>query len=222
MKRLTVLFMILILLGGCSIGMSDEKLLPKDMNEEDLPEERAFQDEYTRRFLLSTEEVHSGYYPLRSRNGRYEMSFPKNGVIPIELYTSLDYKERIQFSSIEDEHVAVLYNILYLNWEPGSEDTGLSMLTGNDTEEFDYEKKEKEDQTIYISPLLEDTIEKNGAKTYEYFAYIQNKDFEGSLSLSTTVYCEEDCEDDLDKILKGVQKWIESFSFIDVKAEEGA
>lgn len=35
MKRLTVLFMILILLGGCSIGMSDEKLLPKDMNEED-------------------------------------------------------------------------------------------------------------------------------------------------------------------------------------------
>src|SRR5690625_5429977 len=106
------------------------------------------------------------------------MSFPNNSVIQIELYTSLDYKERIQFSSIEDEHVAVLYNILYLNWEPGSEDTGLSMLTGNDTEEFDYKKKEKEDQTIYISPLLEDTIEKNGAKTYEYFTYIQNKDLE--------------------------------------------
>src|SRR5690625_6491375 len=97
------------------------------------------------------------------------MSFPKNVFITIKLYTILDYKERIQFSSIEDEHVAVLYNILYLNRKPGTEEYGLSMLTGNDTEEFDYEKKEKEDQTIYISPLLEDTIEKNGAKTYEYF-----------------------------------------------------
>src|SRR5690625_6134112 len=103
------------------------------MNKKNLPKNGLFKNKITQNFLLSTEEVHSGYYPLRSRNGRYEMSFPKNGVIPIELYTSLDYKERIQFSYIEDEHVAVIYNILYLNRETGSEEYGLSMLTGNNT-----------------------------------------------------------------------------------------
>ena len=77
MKRSIALILILfILLVGCQ-----KELKPSEMNHNDLPDERAFQDEFTRDFLQSIDETRPGYYPFLSRTGKYNMDFPASGVI---------------------------------------------------------------------------------------------------------------------------------------------
>ena len=46
----------------------DQDIKLSEMNPEDLPDVRAFEDEFTRGILQSTEETRSGYYPFFIRD----------------------------------------------------------------------------------------------------------------------------------------------------------
>lgn len=49
------------------MGKENEKdIKPSEMKAEDLPDVRALQDEFTRSFIESTEEVEPGYYSFLS------------------------------------------------------------------------------------------------------------------------------------------------------------
>ena len=63
--------------------MGNEKPItnPEKVSAEDLPDTRAMQDEFTRSFLKTTEEVEEGYYLFVSSIDHYEMYLPKLGLI---------------------------------------------------------------------------------------------------------------------------------------------
>jgi len=86
---------ILLLLVGCQIGKDK---LPSEMDPKNLPEGRAFEDEFTRSFLQSTEEVIPGYYPFLAKNGRWEMAFPENGLTGKKSYISKQNTESIKYA----------------------------------------------------------------------------------------------------------------------------
>ena len=69
----------ILFLGGCTT----DKNQAQDKKEVQTPEPnvRAFQDPFTKKFLISTNEVLPGYYPFLSKTGGYEMAFPAGGVI---------------------------------------------------------------------------------------------------------------------------------------------
>src|SRR5699024_1106679 len=104
MRKIWILGIILfsIILGGCQMGEKKD-LLPKDMDVEDLPEGRAFEDEFTRKQLQSTEEVMPGYYPFLASNGKYKMAFPKEGLTYGGGYTSKDNFEFLSFTDWEED-----------------------------------------------------------------------------------------------------------------------
>jgi len=70
---LTLLIISTLILGGCD-GMDAKK----QNAEEKLPDTIAFQDEFTREFIKSPEEVEDGYYLFESKTGGYTMLFPVN------------------------------------------------------------------------------------------------------------------------------------------------
>src|SRR5690625_7276960 len=52
----------------------------------DLPEVRAFQDDFTRSFLHSTEETRPGYYPFLSGTEAFKLDFPAEGKLGEKSY----------------------------------------------------------------------------------------------------------------------------------------
>src|SRR5699024_12315518 len=81
----------------------NETKKPSDMKEEDLPDVRAFNDEFTREFLQSTEETEEGFYPFLSKTGKYKMDFPAGGVIDDRSYLVKESDHEEIHISIEDE-----------------------------------------------------------------------------------------------------------------------
>lgn len=90
-RIITPCILALIILGGCQIGKSQNS---SEMNPKDLPEGRAFENEFTRSFIQSTEEVSPRYYPFLANNGKWKSSFPKEG-----LTNYLDYTPKDNFES---------------------------------------------------------------------------------------------------------------------------
>ena len=79
-----ILIFLMILLGGCQIG---KEVKPSEMHPNDLPDERAFEDEFTRDFIQSVDETRPGYYPFLSKTGKYKMDFPAGGDIIKRAYS---------------------------------------------------------------------------------------------------------------------------------------
>src|SRR5699024_12565849 len=52
-----------------------------EMDPKDLPNVTAFQDDFTREFMTSTEEVDDGYYLFESKTGGYTMWYPEDAVM---------------------------------------------------------------------------------------------------------------------------------------------
>src|SRR5699024_9847094 len=72
---------LIILLGGCQADKDETSTNPTEIDKGDLPDVHAFEDEFTRDFLQSTEETRDGYYHFVSGTGKYKMDFPSSGVI---------------------------------------------------------------------------------------------------------------------------------------------
>src|SRR5699024_2142145 len=80
MKKSLCLFvsvLIILIIGGCGLMEKDVA----EMDPKDLPDVRAFQDDFTREFMTSIEPVEDGYYEFESKTGGYTMKFPENASI---------------------------------------------------------------------------------------------------------------------------------------------
>ena len=98
---------------------------PSEMDPKDLPEGRAFEDEFTKGFIQSTEEVSPGDYPLLSKNERFEMAFPKEDLTASEQYVSKDNFESISFNDWkEGKDTSSSVNVDFHSYfKPGDIDT---------------------------------------------------------------------------------------------------
>src|SRR5690606_26543949 len=98
-----MLFILMTLLigGGCdTVGRKDISV----MDSAELPNVVAFQDDFTREFMASTEEVEEGYYLFKSKTGGYTMLYPENAKMD-EIYYEMSGEafEAIHFSVEKDD-----------------------------------------------------------------------------------------------------------------------
>ena len=72
------LIVIIVILSGCTIKRGrGEKTKRHNLS----PETSAFKDDFTREFMVSTEEVQEGYYQFKSKTEGYTMLFPVNAKV---------------------------------------------------------------------------------------------------------------------------------------------
>src|SRR5699024_12227911 len=92
--------------------------------EEDLPDVRAFQDEFTRGFLQSTEETRPGYYPFLSGTELFTMDFPGEGAISEKAYAlkGNEYEGLSIGVGNENSNITASINITYHSYLTRSEE----------------------------------------------------------------------------------------------------
>lgn len=178
---------------------------PTEMNPEDLPEARAFQDEFTRQFLQSTEETRPGYYLFQSGTGKYTMDFPAGGIIGEKSYAlKEDETENIMIGVQRDDGevgITVSYNALR-NSERVAD--FLASMERKMDENLEFEKNDLEEQTIYFSEYTSDY------GNYNFIGYIQSKEGCGGIEFSFTYdsktnLSKEDAETEAKNILQSVR-----------------
>ncbi|MGG3792639.1 hypothetical protein ABEU90_17590, partial [Geobacillus thermodenitrificans] len=83
--------------------MDEQKEQPKKW-----PDTVAFQNEYTRKFLVSPKEVKDGYYLFRSQTGGFTMLFPEEARMDEGFYErhKEDYEDLTIIGSRQKENVA--------------------------------------------------------------------------------------------------------------------
>jgi len=211
-----MLFILMILLigGGCdTVGRKDISV----MDSAELPNVVAFQDEFTREFMASTEEVEEGYYLFKSKTGGYTMMYPENARL-----NNLNYEspgkafEFIQFAENNEERGYQYY--VRVTYDAGSRARSVDRLKGvlstHVNYEGDYESIEYEDKTIHFATT--EYVTRSGESiTYRFFAVIMSNDSNQAVSMWYNVISDKDDEVNLDLIQKEVLKIMESINFVD-------
>ena len=196
-----------VLLGGCQIG---KEVVPSEMHPSDLPDERAFQDEFTREFLQSVEETRPGYYPFLSKTGKYKMDFPADAVIGKQGYTLKESHFEALIGGIEGKMFAGF--TLFYHGENDLEniEIHLDWFQGRIGKKLEYEVFENDHLRMYYKHFQRGNFDKN-------VAYVQNLQDSGSIEIIFTVECTtfNDCnESHVDRIQQDFLNWIKSIKFI--------
>lgn len=114
-----ILLMSIILLVGCQLNKkadtegekSAKSVEPKYMETEDYPDVSAFQDEFTREFLQSTEETRQGYYPFLSGTEGFELDFPTEGKLGERSYNIKNKSFEALMINVGNEESNIVHNI---------------------------------------------------------------------------------------------------------------
>ena len=203
-----------LVLGGCQMGKENEKdIKPSEMKAEDLPNVRALQDEFTRSFIESTEEVESGYYSFLSGTKRYRMLFPKEGVIHPGYGVKDDQFEGFLMSTINDNGTDSQIKINYYAYATKeSADGGLEMLEGRVDQKLEFEKITSETADLYYAPIQFDP------DLFGIAALIVSLNDNGVIQIVYDTECKKDqneCqqikEEEVDKMIH----WVGSIEFVD-------
>ncbi|MGX4668464.1 hypothetical protein JNUCC74_04520 [Cerasibacillus sp. JNUCC 74] len=194
---------------------SKETRKPSEMNVEDLPDVRAFQDEFTRNFLQSTEETRSGYYPFLSGTGKYKMDFPAGGIIGEKSYALEKERFESYLIGVQKESVESSVDITYTAEKEGNETVILDMLRKSSNEELKFKKEELQDRELYIASLNE-----NGE--FGLASYIQNLSGVGGIQVFYVSKCSkenENCSKDIEKENSLIIDWLKTIQFVNKENE---
>lgn len=169
-----------------------ESLSPSETDPKDLPDVPAFQDEYTREYMQSTEQVKDGYYPLISKTNGFTLHFPEDMVVddtsnaqPDELYESLIFH-------YEDNDIAAMdeFTIHYIS--PVSDiEWSKDYMNRRAGQELNFEKLEAdyENQYIEVAEMKPDD------STLTLAALIWN-DNDQQAQIFTNIICRKDIDKD--------------------------
>ncbi len=106
-----------LLLGGCNKANEGEN--PKQPNgvengnnEEPVEQElgKAAEDEFTSKFLVSTEEEEEGFYRMRGELGGFEMLIPRDALIS-DLHETVNSKVETLFYILNDDSERKRYDV---------------------------------------------------------------------------------------------------------------
>src|SRR5690625_2566820 len=175
------------------------------MNPDDLPDERAFQDEFTREFLQSVEETRPGYYPFLSKTGKYKMDFPGDGNVSKAFYRKIKGYEAFSASIPEQGYFTLHFddsrtieNLPYY----------LDAFQGRIGKEINLEILEIDSKVIYYNFFHR--------KNYEHHvAYLHPKNNNGGLEIIYTLDCLEgfNCDKPNSNEKQDILNWIKSIQF---------
>ncbi|SHH15366.1 hypothetical protein [Virgibacillus chiguensis] len=197
---------------------SEKTKKPSEMNPENLPDVRAFQDEFTRGFLQSTEETRPGYYPFLSGTGKYEMDFPEGGIIGERGYFADDkeYEElsvHILNGVVGGAGITIFY---FSDYTADELDMNLKSFSSRIGEDINYKKIAGDGLSLYYSNI-------DKSEFYAYAGYIQNEKAGGALEIIYQIDCRQELKEKCNKNEieneKYVLDWLKSVSFIDEDKE---
>src|SRR5699024_5068113 len=231
LKLVLMFIAIIIVLGGCQMPNKNpstqtegeqEELKPAAMNEEDLPDVRAFQDKFTRGFLQSTEETRPGYYPFLSGTELFTMDFPGEGSISEKAYAlkENEYEGLSIGVGNENSNITASINITYHSYlTEQSTNYIFGQIQSNIGRELNFEEIKKNEQTLYIAPY-ENDFDEGEFVTYGYVGYIQNNKDSGGIKFIYTSHCEERCDELKEDDMKSAHDLIKSIDFIGKTKED--
>ncbi|WP_249870812.1 hypothetical protein [Oceanobacillus saliphilus] len=189
----------------------DQTKKPSEMSPDELPGVRAFEDEFTRGFLQSTEETRPGYYPFLSGTGKYEMDFPAGGVVGDKGYS----KEGERFESfiigVDKSLIESSIDMKYMPDKQGYENVVLDMLSTSMDKDLEFEKAELADRELYFAPFKLE----NG--DFGYVAFIQNTVDIGGIHIFYLSGCtteEENCSEIIEEEESTIMNWLKTIEFI--------
>ena len=204
MKRIiaVIAILLIVLFGGCQMK---KDVKPSEMSPNDLPDERAFQDEFTREFLQSTEETRPGYYPFLSKTGKYKMDFPADGIVNKKVYGSVRGYESYSVSILSGAYYTLhfdnsraLENLPYF----------LDAFQGRVGHNVEFNILEDDNKVIYYTYFHDNDYE-------EHVAYLHRNNGDGGLEIVYTLDCLEEynCHDPNAPEKEEILKWIKTIEF---------
>ncbi|WP_164218653.1 hypothetical protein [Virgibacillus sp. YIM 98842] len=205
---------ILFLLGGCNVlGQKDIS----EMDPAELPDVIAFQDDFTREFMSSLEEVEDGYYLFESKTGGYTMMYPENAKMDQLFYESTgDNYEYIQFGENEETNNYTYYvRATYNAGSIASDLRGLQgILAAHTGYEGDYEASEYEDKTIHFA-TTEYVTQSGESTTNRFLVIVMSNDSDQAVSIRYNVISDNNKDNNinLNNIKKEVMSIMESIEF---------
>jgi hypothetical protein len=185
------------------------------MDPAELPDVIAFQDDFTREFMGSLEEVEDGYYLFESKTGGYTMVYPENAKMD-QLYYEMpdDYFEDIQFGEGEetsDHHFGV--RATYNEGDSASEFKRLQgVFEARTSYDGDYETIEYDDKTIHFA-TSEYEDQSGETITYNFLGIIMSNHSDQSVSMNYMTDKDSVTDMNLDVIQERVMKIMKSIKF---------
>ncbi|WP_018934576.1 hypothetical protein [Gracilibacillus lacisalsi] len=133
---------------------------------EDYPETKVFQDEFTREFLVSTEEEEKGYYLFESGTGGYQVLFPKNAVISDKFYEKNGERfESVTFEDYSvDENYYISHDLTFSVYGEKFLEGSLGLLSSKLSYEGDYQEMETNATEIYYAQKSKEFESSEGKK----------------------------------------------------------
>lgn len=203
LKMFIVLILITIIVGGCGMSNENNSVSPSEMNANELPDVPALQDEFTRDFLSSTEQIKEGYYSLESGSKGFNMDFPEDMTIGERSYDLAEnnWSETMVLSYPNyDRNAFINMRINYYSSRFSVENSKDQMESSSERE-LDFKQIETDDN----NQTLEAAEYENGSLSVIY-AIIWSNDDDKVIQVHTKLNCKEDVEEDECASSKGEQK----------------
>jgi len=186
MKHMLKFVILLIVLSGCS-----------NSENKNIPNTTAFQDEFTREFIKSPEEVENGYYLFESKTGRYSMLFPVNAKMDNMYYErNENYFETLIFGeSIEDENKDFVVEITFS--EKGNTEwieSNLELLAASVKYNGDFKKYKNNNNDIYYAETTIKFNEKENGTNFVYLSFVNSRDSYKSIRFAYISKCLSDTQ----------------------------
>ncbi|TDL30937.1 hypothetical protein E2R51_16575 [Jeotgalibacillus sp. S-D1] len=186
----------------------EEQLKPSEMSVDELPDVRAFEDEFTRGFMKSTEEAADGYYTFESGTGEFTMLFPENGTIAEGFYSREENVSESFLVGAESESLISQFDIQFDRDASFNENT-LLFLEERVGEELDFKKEVTDKKEMHTAPF-----------TYEddvigLAAFIGNTENKAGLRVILTSACNEDssCDQQEEEVRQEMRTFLETIEF---------
>ena len=185
--------------------------------EKELPNTAAFQDEFTRSLLDSSEEVEEGHYLLESETGGYSMLWPKNAVTdgpPFYQRTKDSFEKIIFYETNEKENYRYSFSTTYSTYGESVIDSSLGILSDSVRYNGEYEKIETDNARIYYA---KSQAKLTHSTSYRFFAYITSKESQKGLEYVFSAQCLDDslsnCDIDIEKEEEKALHYMKSVKF---------
>lgn len=216
-----VISLFFILMAGCQVNSeAPQTKKPSEMDPEELLDVRAFDDEFTRGFLQSTEETRSGHYPFLSGTGKYEMDFPAGGIVGEKSYALKEKNYEGLSIGVDnyngtESYIKINYNSLH---EKGREHSILEMMNHQFDGALEFDSFTAENSTLYLSYYEEDET------YYAYAVFLQNEVSNGGIKILYETKCvrgKEECKAVITESKDMMRELIDSIQFTgQIKANE--
>ena len=181
----------------------------------------AWQDEFTREFLVSSEETEEGYYTFKSGIDGYTMLYPVNAIMDPTYYQYEDTDNEVIYfwEDRKQENYGYYMKGRYENNKTTQFiDSNLRFLIGSEKliTTKDFEKNIIEDKDIYFAEFRQNINEDKNGFYLTFLGYVKSHSNHKAISLEYSSTClseTEECKLDVNQERERAKKIFHSVNF---------